>query len=174
MSHVYWVDGVILAILALSMVTGLVRGLIKESVALCVWILAIWFAIHDFHLISQWLSRYVTDNTVRALATVLLIIIGAVLIGSIINGALSFLLRRAGLSGTDRLLGMIFGLIRGIFIVSILILAANITALAPAAEYSKQSALYNQFMPIVNWLSSYTPGMINQMKVIEENPQPER
>lgn len=169
MTHISWVDGAILVILALSMVTGLVRGLIKEAVALCVWILAIWFAVHDFQLVNIWVGRYVVDKTAQIILSVLVIIVGAVVLGGLINGALGFILRRAGLSGTDRLLGMLFGLIRGVFIVSILILVTRSTSLLPASQYNKDSLLYPQFLPIVNWLSGYTPGMIQQVKSVEEN-----
>lgn len=169
MPHVHWLDGVILIILVLSMITGLVRGLIKEAVALCVWILAIWFALHDFSLVTSWVSRYTHDHTVQIILAVLAIIIGTVLVASVINGLLSFILRRAGLSGTDRLLGMIFGFIRGVFIVSLLILLCQITSFAPAKTYSQQSILYPYFTPMVNWLSGFTPELIKQIKGIDEH-----
>ncbi len=168
MPHVNWLDGVILIILALSMVTGLVRGFIKEAVALCVWILAIWFALHDFGLVTSWVARYSHDHTVQIILAVLVIIIATVILASVINGILSFILRSAGLSGTDRLLGMIFGFVRGVFIVSLLLLLCQNTSFSPVKAYSQQLMLYPYFTPIVNWLSGFTPAVIQQMKVIDE------
>jgi membrane protein required for colicin V production len=119
-------------------------------------------------MVSNWVGRYVVDHTVQIVLAVLVIIIGTVLLGSLINGLLTFVLRSAGLSGTDRLLGMAFGFVRGVFIVSLLILVTKLTSFAPAASYTNQSVLYHQFTPIVDWLYGFTPGIIKQMAEIEQ------
>mgnify|MGYP006371064045 FL=1 len=42
----HWVDYVIIAIIGLSVITGLFRGFVKELIALTVWVLAIWLALN--------------------------------------------------------------------------------------------------------------------------------
>lgn len=165
----YWVDGIILGILALSVITGLFRGFVKESVALCMWIIAIWLAATYFKEAATLLKPYISDQTIRTILAVVLIIISTVIVGSIFNAILSAILHSTGLTGTDRLFGMGFGFLRGVFIVSLVMLAIKMTAVLPAEEYARQSMLYAKFDPIVNWLYGYTPQFIKQMKVLDNN-----
>ena len=167
----YWVDGVIIGILALSVVTGLVRGFVKELVAMCIWVMAIWFAYHYYRVVAVWLTPYIHDNTAQSVAGFVLIMLGTVIVGSLVNALLSFILHSTGLTGTDRLLGMGFGLVRGVFIVALLILSVRMTSLIPAGEYTRQSYLYAKFDPIVNWLYGLTPDLIKQMRVIDNNEE---
>lgn len=167
----YWVDGVIIGILALSVITGLVRGFVKELVAICIWVVAIWFAYHYYKIVAGWLAPYIHEDTAQSVAAFVLIMLGTIIVGSLVNALLSFILHSTGLTGTDRLLGMGFGFVRGVFIVALLILAVKMTSLIPAGDYTRQSYLYAKFDPIVNWLYGFTPNLISQMKVLDNNTE---
>ncbi|MDP3704296.1 MAG: CvpA family protein [Legionellaceae bacterium] len=167
----YWVDGVIIGILALSVVTGLVRGFVKELIAICIWVMAIWLAYHYYQVVAGWLTPYVHDHTAQTVAGFVLIMLGTVIVGSLVNALLSFILRSTGLTGTDRLLGMGFGFVRGVFIVALLILSVRMTSLIPTGEYTRQSYLYAKFDPVVNWLYGFTPDLIKQMKVLDQGTE---
>ncbi len=69
------------------------------------------------------------------------------------------MLKRAGLSGTDRTLGMGFGFIRGVFIVSLLMVAVRMTSL-PYQKYAQESNLYSRFDPVVALIYSHLPQFI--------------
>ena len=97
-----------------------------------------------------------------------IILVGVLIAGGLFNAFLSFILHRSGLSGTDRLLGMGFGFVRGIFIVALLMLAVKMTSVSNK-NYSEQSYLYSKFDPIVNWLYGFTPDFIKKMKVWDNN-----
>lgn len=170
MLSAHWLDYIILAIIGLSVLTGLFRGFIKELIALSVWVLAIWLAFRQSQWVATWLQPYIHDNTVRLIAAFIVILLVVLIAGSLVNALLSFILHRTGLSGTDRILGMGFGLVRGIFIVALLILAAKITVM-PYEKYAKASYLLARFEPIVNWLYGYTPAFIKQMKIIDKPEQ---
>ncbi|VEG90158.1 CvpA family protein [Legionella spiritensis] len=163
----YWVDLAIAAIIALSVLTGLIRGFVKELIALCIWILALWLAYRCNDTLNPWLQPYIQDNTVRKGAGFVIILMATLLVGAIINAIFSFIMKRTGLSGTDRMLGMAFGFIRGVFIVSLIILVVQMTSM-PHEEYSRNSRLYSSFNPVVHWLNGLVPEFIKQAQIIDK------
>jgi membrane protein required for colicin V production len=162
-----FVDLIIIGILGLSVVTGLFRGFVKELIALSVWVCAIWIGYIYCNDVSILLKPYISSEPLRLIAGFILILLLMVIFGAILNIMLGFILKASGLSGMDRILGMVFGLIRGIFIVSLLISAAKLTAILPAEEQINQSFLYTKFTPITNWICSFYPKFIEKIKSIE-------
>lgn len=163
-----WVDIGIIAIIGLSVLTGLFRGFVKELVALCVWALAIWLGFNYSQSLDPWLQSYIQEQSARTAIAFIIILFGTLLVGGIINATLSFILKRAGLSGTDRTLGMGFGFLRGVFIVALIMVAVKMTSL-PYQEYSRESKLYAQFDPVVSLLYSHLPEFIKQVKAVDHS-----
>lgn len=164
-----WIDIIITAVIGLSIITGLFRGLVKESISIMVWVLAIWLSIHYSVLVEPYLAKYIHQETAKSGAAFLIVFFSTLLTGGIINAFLSFLLKQSGLSGTDRVLGMGFGFIRGVFIVSIMIVGIRITGM-PESDYRNHSYLYAKFDPVVNWIAGYMPMLIQRMKSIDTTP----
>ncbi|ABQ54737.1 CvpA family protein [Legionella pneumophila serogroup 1] len=162
-----WVDIAIVAIIALSVLTGLFRGFVKELVALCVWILAIWLGFNYSQSLDPWLSSYIEEQSVRTAIGFIIILFATLFVGGVVNAILSFILKRAGLSGTDRTLGMGFGFLRGVFIVALIMVAVKMTSL-PYQEYSQKSKLYARFDPVVALLYSHLPEFIKQVKAVDK------
>ena len=163
-----WLDYAIIVVIALSVITGLFRGFIKEIVALCAWILAIWMAITYSSALDPWLQPYIHDNTARIAVAFVLILLATIIAGGLVNALLSFILHRSGLSGTDRLLGMGFGFVRGIFIVALLMLVVKITGLNYQA-YTNQSRLFAKFDPLVDWMYQRMPDFIKRMQSMDHD-----
>ncbi|KTD20437.1 colicin V [Legionella lansingensis] len=163
----HWIDLLIVAVIALSVVTGLIRGFVKELIALAVWILAIWLAFTYSQNLDPWLQKYIQDKTTRTVTAFIIILIAILIAGGIVNAILSFILKRSGLSGTDRILGMAFGFVRGVFIIALIMVAIQMTSV-PYKKYAANSKLYAQFEPVVNWLYSLMPEFIKQMKVFDK------
>ncbi|AMP90006.1 MULTISPECIES: CvpA family protein [Legionella] len=162
-----WVDIAIVAIIALSVLTGLFRGFVKELVALCVWVLAIWLGFNYSQSLDPWLSSYIQEQSVRTVIGFIIILFATLFVGGVVNAILSFILKRAGLSGTDRTLGMGFGFLRGVFIVALIMVAVKMTSL-PYQEYSQKSKLYARFDPVVALLYSHLPEFIKQVKSVDK------
>lgn len=169
------IDAVIIGILILSILTGLVRGFVKELIALCVWIAAIWLGINYADFVGDYLKSYISDELIRHAAGFIIILLLSILSGSLFNAFFSFILKNTGLSGTDRILGMIFGGVRGVFLVAAIILAIKITNLLPVEDYINKSVLYNKFTPVVDWLYSISPDFVkNVNKSSNKEPEPVR
>lgn len=162
----HWIDLAIVGIIALSVLTGLFRGLIKEVIALCIWILAIWLAFNYSPVLDPWMQKYIQDKTVRTVTSFILIMLATLIVGGIANALLGFILKRSGLSGTDRILGMGFGFVRGVFIVALILTVIKMTSL-PYQVYAQESTLYAKFDPLVSWLDASMPDFLTKVKSID-------
>lgn len=162
----HWVDYVIIALIGLSVFTGLVRGFVKELIALGIWVVAIWLGFQYSPVLSAYLKPHIPDATLRGILSFVALLVGTLVAGGLLNMILSLILTRSGLKGTDRLLGMAFGFVRGTFIVALLIGVMNLTSLAHDKDFN-QSKIYARFKPLSVWMFSFMPSIIDKVHALE-------
>jgi membrane protein required for colicin V production len=155
------VDYIILGIIALSAIISLFRGFVKEAFSLFLWISAFWLSWMFFRDVAAWLIQWISLPSARLGISFALIMIVVLIIGGIIGYLLSKLVEHTGLSGTDRLLGVFFGVARGVVIVAILILLAGLTPM-PEDPWWNESLLIGHFQEISVWLKGLLPEDIAQ------------
>ena len=150
-------DWILLAIVLISTLIALVRGFVKETISLITWIAAFWIALAFSGPASGLVPEAVDIPSARmAIAFVALFVI-VLILGGIINWSVSKLVESTGLSGTDRSVGMVFGLLRGVLIVAGLILLAGFTAL-PQEEWWGTSTLIPHFQVVAEWILAVLPA----------------
>lgn len=126
-----WIDWLLLAVLAASVVLGFVRGLVYEALALAGWVVA-WFA-------AQWAAPHLAPHlplgepgsalqlgTAFALAFLL-----ALVVWGLLARLVRMLVQATPLSLLDRVLGSGFGVFRGLVL---LLAVATVVMLTPAAQ----------------------------------------
>ncbi|MDQ6961789.1 MAG: CvpA family protein [Mariprofundaceae bacterium] len=116
-------DYVILGIIGLSTIIAVWRGFIKELISLISLSLAFIVAGQTSSLASDFLSEWITQDDVANIAGFALVFIGVLMLGAIISFIIYKVINMAELSMLDRILGIFFGLTRGILFVSIGFLA---------------------------------------------------
>ncbi len=161
MDTLNWFDYAIIIIIALSSLISLIRGFIREALSLASWIIAFWVALTFSSMFESYLQPYITANSIRYTVTFVLLFIATLLIGAVVNFVITHLIEKTGLSGTDRLLGVFFGFARGVLLVAIVLLAAQMTTL-PQDQMWMQSRLIPVFTPVESWLANYIPKNIQQ------------
>ncbi len=130
MDALIWIDWVIIALIAVSTLISLKRGFIKEALSLVTWVGAFVIA-RTFHPQMQaLLENTVETPLVRLISAFAILFFGALIVGAIINNMVGHLVRVTGLSATDRVLGMGFGLLRGLVVVIVAIAFIRYTPLA--------------------------------------------
>lgn len=151
-----WVDYFIIAVIALSALISLFRGFIKEAFSLFIWIAAFWLSLTFFRDVSDYLVQWISLPSARLGIAFALIMISVLIIGGLVNFLLSQLVEQTGLSGTDRVLGVFFGIARGAVIVAIIILLAGLTPL-PEDPWWRESMLIEYFKELSLWLRDLLP-----------------
>ncbi len=151
-----WVDYAILAIIGLSALISIWRGLIREVLSLLAWILAILVAMTFMRPLADLLTPYISVASARLIIAFIALFIATLLCGAIINFIIAKLVMSSGLSGTDRMLGIVFGIARGALVVGVLVLMARLTPL-PQDPWWEQSVLLGRFEAMALWMRSYLP-----------------
>ena len=133
-------DYAILAILAVSVLISLWRGLVREVISLLSWLVALWVAARFSADFVDWLPAAIQNPSVRYLAAFAGLFLGTVIALELIAVLIAKLLRAVGLGFIDRLLGAIFGVARGVLIAWVLVLLGGFTSL-PARDWWRDSVL---------------------------------
>ena len=124
-----WVDVAILGIVAFSAVISVIRGFVREAVSLAVWIGAFWLALRFNADVAAALSGLIDSASVRMATAFVLLFLSMLIVGALLNYLLSKVVKSAGLSLTDRILGVLFGVARGALVVALVLVLADITPL---------------------------------------------
>ena len=154
-----WIDTLIIAIIAISAIISLIRGFVQEALSLATWIAAFALAWFFFRPLSVQLEPWIDVASIRlgvAYGTILLVVL---VLGALINRFMKTLVETTGLSGTDRLIGMFFGVARGAVVVAILVLLAGLTPF-PHDAWWGESRLIPYFQDMAVWMKTYLPDDI--------------
>lgn len=154
-----WIDVVILALIALSAILSLFRGFVREAVALITWLVALWVAMAFYEDLATILSQWIPVPSAQKITAFAVLFICVLLVGAIINFLAGRLVDKTGLTGTDKMLGIVFGVARGGVIVAILVLLAGLTPL-PQDPWWQDSQLLGYFQELALWLRNYLPSEI--------------
>jgi len=151
-----WVDWAIITILLLSAAFGLMRGMVRELIALGTWIAAIMIARMFGPQVSEMLAPYVDSETIRASMGFVLTAVVIVILGSMISKVARSLVNATGLGGFDRILGFVFGGIRGVAILVVLTAVVSLTSMKDAPWWSQ-----SQFIPMLEDLRDQAAGLVD-------------
>jgi len=112
------VDYILAAVILLSTLFGAVRGFLRESIALLGWLVGLWIAWRYASLVQPYLGGALRGTLLQVWVARLLVLLVVVVAAWLLGSFLSYLVQRSGLTlGVDRMLGGLFGFVRGAVIV---------------------------------------------------------
>ncbi len=153
-------DWFIVAIILLSTILAAAQGLLLELVSLAALVLGVWLAFWNYSVLADPLAHVIHSQHVADALGFLLIALGVMLIIGLLGRAVSKVVHIVGLGGLDSLLGAIFGIIRGGFLVVVVIIA--IVAFMPQDTWLKGSKLAPYFLSAANKFSAGAPAELQQ------------
>lgn len=131
-------DWVVALILVASVLLGLMRGLVQQIFSLVAWIGAFLAAKWGAVMLAPHLPVSVESESLRYFIAVTVVFVGMVAVILLVGHLVKSTLSAIGLGGADKLVGGVFGLLRGLVILTGLTLAAGLTAL-PKTQLWQQS-----------------------------------
>ena len=147
-------DWVIIGVLAISTLMSIRRGFVKEALSLVTWIAGVVVARLFAQQFAVLLENYIAVVTLRLAVSYFILFAGTLMVGGMINFLVGEFVKLTGLSGTDKFLGMFFGLARGGIIV--LLVVAGLHYVAPEDmkqdDWYQGSRLIPGFVSMIEWL----------------------
>lgn len=161
-----WADWAIVVIFSLSCLIGLIRGFVREALSLLIWVAAVLVAKVFGSQLENLLVDQIQSPSVRLMTAYAALFIATLLLGAMLSYLIGALVRATGLSGTDRLLGMVFGVARAFIIVmALLILLPGFIPLNSEVWW-QQSQLIPHFLACEEWVKTAYEQVSQWLKVL--------
>jgi membrane protein required for colicin V production len=122
-------DLALIAIVALSTLFAFARGIVRELIALATWVAALVAAFVYAGTVAGWFSGLDMSAAAKHVLAFALILIVVLVAGALVARTLSGAVKAIGLGFVDRLLGAVFGAVRGFAVVVLFALVAGVTTL---------------------------------------------
>jgi membrane protein required for colicin V production len=120
-------DFAILGVIALSAIFAFARGLVREALSIVAWVGAALITLYGFNRVYGLVSRFVATPLLADLVAGAGLFVVSLVVLTILTGYVARFVQSSSLSPIDRTLGLIFGLARGAFLVSLAYLMLDIT-----------------------------------------------
>jgi len=153
-------DWGMVAILVVSVLLAAAQGFLHEVISLAGVVVGYLLAAWEYWRVAAWFGLYVKSQEVAEIVAFLTIFFAVVIAAGIVGRIARWLVKEAGLGWADRLLGAVFGLVRGGAIVAVLVLA--LAAFAPGSKVLGRSVLGGYFLVAARGMSWLAPATLRQ------------
>jgi membrane protein required for colicin V production len=145
------VDWILLAVLGLSMLMGLWRGLVQEVLSLAGWVAAFFVAQIYAPQAAAWLPMEGSSQMLRYAAGFVAVFIAVLIATVLVSFVIKKLASAVGLGPLDRLLGSVFGLLRGLVILLAVTVVVGMTPMreSDAWQHAQGAQWLQQFLHVL-------------------------
>jgi len=159
-------DWILVAIIAASSIFGLLRGFVKELLSLASWVAAFFVARLFSFKLSSFMIDWIDQPQFRLIAAFAILFAATLVVGALINNVFSRLVSATGLTSTDRLFGMVFGIVRGGLLVIVMV---SLLSLTPVSNdlWWQNSLIIPHFILVDEWsykMSSSASGLLDLLQ----------
>jgi len=153
MASLNWADWTLIVIITLSSLMSLKRGFIKEALSLATWVVAFVVA-RTFHTNFQTLLiGSIEEPILRVISAFGILFVGTLLVGAGVNFIVGALIRLTGLTPIDRMLGVVFGLARGLILSIVIVAILRLTPMS-ASDWWVDSVMIENLAILEQWSRS--------------------
>lgn len=139
-------DWFICGLLLLNVVTAAVQGFFSEALTMAGLVVGYLVAAWQYRGLAGWLEQYLKSDWLAEILSFLLIFFAIVILFGIAARIARWLMKEAGLSGLDRFLGALLGLLKGGLMVAVILM--GMTAFAPTSRLLVNSQLAPYFLVV--------------------------
>lgn len=153
MIELNWADWTLLGIIAFSSLVSVMRGFTREAISLIIWLVAFVVA-RSFQPEAQvLLAPYIDDLMMLSIAAFALLFITTLVFGAILGRLASFLIKITGLTTLDRVLGIGFGMARGLVLCVVIVAVVRYTPWS-GQDWWSDSLVIEQLTVLEYWTRS--------------------
>ena len=137
-------DWIIVALLLLNVVSAAIQGFFAEALSMAGLIIGYIVAAWQYPRLAVWLSSFFKSEWLADIFGFLIIFFAIVLLFGIAGRIARWVMKEAGLSGFDRFLGAVLGLLKGGLMVAVILM--GLTAFTPTSKLLEDSQLAPYFL----------------------------
>ncbi len=167
-----WADWVILGIIVVSCLFGLMRGLIKEALSVANWVIAILIAVTYRDPLASLLVNQIETPSLRQIVAFSSLFVATLVVGALVNYLIGELVKMTGLSSTDRILGMVFGLLRGFVVVLAILLMIPPIISIDQDPWWTESVLIPDFLAFEGWARTAAADLVFWLRQLFSTANP--
>lgn len=139
-------DWVICLIVLLNVVTAAMQGFFREALTMAGLIVGYIVAAWKYRSLAEWMESFLKNDWLAEILGFLIIFFAILLVFGIAARISRWVMKEAGLSGFDRFLGGLLGLLKGALMVAVILM--GMTAFAPASSFLEGSQLAPYFLVV--------------------------
>jgi membrane protein required for colicin V production len=139
-------DWAIVAVVALNVILAATHGFFAEAFSMAGLVVGYVVAAWRYKRLAEWFTTFLKSQLVAEIIAFLIIFFAILLLFSIVGRAARRLMKAAGLSGFDRFLGALLGVLKGGLMVAVVLM--GITAFTPTSQLLDKSVLAPYFLVV--------------------------
>ncbi len=156
-------DIVIAVAIAISVVVGLMRGFVKEAISIASLLIAIWAALRFGYAAGTLSKGWLNSAELQIWFGRILIFIVILAVGGLLGWGISKIVRLSAVSGTDRILGVIFGFCRGVLLIAVFIIGGQFAGFDNDGWWAKSRLIpYGSF--VADWIRVMAPKGVDLLQ----------
>jgi len=137
-----WLDWTLAVVVIISVAAAIHKGFVRELISLAALVAGLVVAALGYQRASVWFEDLTKSHEVALGLAFLALFLGTLAVGALLSVLARKLIKSAGIQWFDRFLGGVFGLVRGVLVDSVLLLALLAFAIKPEAVHRSQLAPY--------------------------------
>jgi membrane protein required for colicin V production len=139
-------DWVICAVVLLNVMAAAMQGFFSEALSMAGLIVGYMVAAWRYQSFAEWLESFLKNPWLAEILGFLIIFFAIVLFFGLAARIVRWIMKEAGLSGLDRFLGAVLGLLKGGLMVAVILM--GITAFEPTSNLLRNSQLAPYFLVV--------------------------
>jgi len=153
-------DWIIIAIVLISCLIGAWRGFMREAISLATWVIGLWLAWTFSSTVEPMLGGLLSGPDVKVWVARLIILVLVVLVGNLVGYIVTKAVRYSPFGPVDRMLGVLFGFLRGALLIGIFVILGELVELDGEAWW-KESAV----LPYTEFLGDWVRALVNEVNI---------
>jgi len=150
------IDIIIAVALLASIVVGFMRGFVKEAFSIATLVIAIWASLYFGPALGDVSQSWLSSEELQTWFGRILVFAIVLSVGGLLGWGLSKLIRLSMLGGVDRLIGCLFGTVRGVLLVAVFVIGGQFAGFSNDGWW-QESRLLPHFQVVADWIKVMAP-----------------